>query len=61
MNSGLKDLMRLAADSPKPFDILLCASTDRIARHTDLAVRLHDALRRLSVEIRLAEISDTQL
>ncbi len=41
VNSGLKDLMRIAAVNPKPFDVLLCTSIDRIARDTDLVIRIH--------------------
>lgn len=61
MNSGLKDLMRVAAINPKPFDVLLCTSTDRIARDTSLSIRIHEALKKYGVEICFAEISDTQI
>jgi DNA invertase Pin-like site-specific DNA recombinase len=61
VNSGLKDLMRVAAINPKPFDVLLCTSTDRIARDTSLSIRIHEALKKYGVEIRFAEISETQI
>ena len=35
VNSALKDLMRIAAINPKPFEVLLCTSIDRIARDTE--------------------------
>lgn len=59
VNSGLKDLMRIAAVNPKPFDVLLCTSMDRIARDTDLAHRINEALKEFGVEIRFAELGDT--
>jgi DNA invertase Pin-like site-specific DNA recombinase len=59
VNSGLKDLMRVAAVNPKPFDVLLCTSIDRIARDTDLANQINDALKEFGVEIRFAEPGDT--
>ena len=58
VNSGLKDLMRIAAVNPKPFDVLLCTSMDRIARDTDLVIRIHKALKRIGVGIRLTEHGD---
>ena len=58
VNSGLKDLMRIAAVNPKPFDVLLCTSIDRIARDTDLVIRIHKALKRLGVGIRFTEHGD---
>jgi DNA invertase Pin-like site-specific DNA recombinase len=61
VNSGLKDLMRIAAVNPKPFDVLLCTSIDRIARDVDLAIQIHEVLKRLDVEICFAETSDTQV
>jgi DNA invertase Pin-like site-specific DNA recombinase len=60
VNSGLKDLMRIAAVNPKPFDVLLCTSIDRIARDTDLAIRIHVTLKRYGVEIRFAELGDNE-
>jgi site-specific DNA recombinase len=59
VNSGLKDLMRIAAVNPKPFDVLLCISIDRIARDTDLVIRIHKAFKRFGVEIRFAELGDS--
>ena len=59
VNSGLRDLMRIVAVNPKPFDVLLCISIDRIARDTDLVIRIHKALKRFGVEIRFAEVGDT--
>ena len=61
VNSGQKDLMRIAAVNPKPFDVLLCTSIDRIARDTDLVIRIHKAFKRFAVEIRFAEVGDTQV
>ena len=58
LNSGLKDLMRIAAVNPKPFDLLLCTSMDRIARDTDLVIRIHKALKRFGVGIRFTEHDD---
>jgi len=49
VNSGLKNLMRIAAVNPKSFDVLLCTSIDRIARDTDLVIRIHKALKRFGV------------
>ena len=59
VNSGLKDLMRIAAVNPKPFDVLLCTSIDRNARDTDLVIRIHKALKRFGVGIRFTEHGDT--
>jgi len=52
VNSGLEDLMRIAAVNPKPFDLLLCTSIDRIARDTNLnlVIRIHKALKGLALE-----------
>src|SRR5260370_11327914 len=61
MNSGLKDVMGIAAVNPKPFDVLLCNSTDRIARDASLAIRIHVTLKKYGVEVVFAEIVDTQL
>jgi DNA invertase Pin-like site-specific DNA recombinase len=61
VNSGLKDLMRIAAINPKPFDVLLCTSIDRIARDADLAIQIHEILKGLDVDICFAESSDTQV
>ena len=58
VNSGLKDLMRIAAVNPKPFDLLLCTLIDRIARDTDLVIRIHKALKRIGVGIRFTEHDD---
>jgi DNA invertase Pin-like site-specific DNA recombinase len=58
VNSGLKDLMRIAAIHPKPFDILLCTSIDRIARDTDLVIRIHKGLKAFGVEIHFTEHGD---
>ena len=55
-NLGLKDLLRIAAVRPKPFDVLLCAAIDRIARDTGLVIGVHSALKKHGVEIRFAEI-----
>jgi DNA invertase Pin-like site-specific DNA recombinase len=60
MNSGLKNLMRIAAVNPKPFDVFLCTSIDRIARDTDLAIRINEALKEFGVEIRVAELVDNE-
>jgi DNA invertase Pin-like site-specific DNA recombinase len=38
--TGLHDLMALAATRPRPFDYLMCASTDRLARNLDTAGRI---------------------
>ena len=61
VNSGLKDMMRIAAVNPKPFDVMVCTSIDRIARDVDLAIQIHEVLKRLDVEICFAETSDTQV
>jgi len=61
VNSGLKDLMRIAAASPKPFDVFLCTSIDRIARDTGLAIRINEALKEFGVEIRFAELGETPI
>ena len=58
VNSGLKDLMRIAAVNPKPFDVLLCTSIDRIARDTDLVIRIHEGLKAFGVEIHFTEHGD---
>ena len=59
VNSALKDLMRSAAGNPKPFEVLLCTSIDRIARDTCLLIRFQKTLRKYGVEIRIVEL-DTQ-
>ena len=59
VNSGLKDLLRIAAGSAKSFDVMLCTSIDRIARDTGLAIRVYRALKKHSVEVRFAELGDT--
>ena len=59
VNLGLKDLMGIAAVNPKPFDVLLCTSIDRIARDTDLAIRISEALKTFGVAICFAELGDT--
>ena len=58
VNSGLKDLIRIAAIHPKPFDILLCTSIDRIARDTDLVIRIHKGLKAFGVKIHFTEHGD---
>jgi site-specific DNA recombinase len=58
VNSGLMDLMRIAAVNPKPFDVLLCTSIDRIARDTDLVIRIHETLKSIGVGIRFTEHGD---
>jgi DNA invertase Pin-like site-specific DNA recombinase len=55
VNSGLKDLLHNAAVEPKSFDVLLCVSTDRIARSTGLAIRIHRAIKKYAVEIRFTD------
>jgi DNA invertase Pin-like site-specific DNA recombinase len=55
VNSALKDLMRSVAVNPKPFEVLLCTSNDRIARDTSLLIRIHKTLKKYGVEIRFAE------
>jgi DNA invertase Pin-like site-specific DNA recombinase len=60
-NLGLKDLLRIAAISPKSFDVLLCTAIDRIARDMGLAIRVHRALKNHGVQIRFAELDDTLL
>lgn len=55
VNSALKDLMRSAIIKPKPFEVLLCTSSDRIARDTSLVIRIHKILKKYGVEIRFAE------
>ena len=58
VNSGLKDLMHIADVNPKPFNVMLCTSIDRIARDTDLVIRIHKALKRIGVGIRFTEHGD---
>jgi DNA invertase Pin-like site-specific DNA recombinase len=58
VNSGLKDLMRIAAVNPKPFEVLVSTSIDRISRDTDLVIRIHKALKRIGVGIRFTEHGD---
>ena len=55
VNSALKDLMRSANIKPKPFEVLLCTSSDRIARDTSLLIRIHKILKKYGVEIRFVE------
>ena len=55
VNSALKDLMRSATIKPKPFEVLLCTSSDRIARDTSLVIRIHKMLKKYGVEIRFVE------
>jgi DNA invertase Pin-like site-specific DNA recombinase len=57
-NLALKDLLSIAAISPKSFDVLVCTAIDRIARDTSLAVRVHRALRKHGIEIQYVEIGD---
>jgi DNA invertase Pin-like site-specific DNA recombinase len=59
VNSALKDLMCSSAGNPKPFEVLLCTSIDRIARDTCLLIRIQKTLRKYGVEIRIVE-PDTQ-
>ena len=61
VNSGLKDMMRIAAVNPKPFDVMVCTSIDRIARDTDFVIRIHKALKRFGVGIRFTEHGDIPL
>ena len=60
-NSGIKDLLRIAAISPKSFDVLLCTAIDRIARDTGLVIRVHRALKQNGIEIHFAERNDPLL
>ena len=48
----------IAAVNPKPFDVLLCTSIDRIARDTDLVIRIHKGLKAFGVEIHFTEHGD---
>jgi len=57
-NSGIKDLLRIAAVRPKSFDVLLCTEIDRITRDTGLVIRVHSALKKHGVEIRFAKFGD---
>jgi DNA invertase Pin-like site-specific DNA recombinase len=52
VNSGLKDLIRVAASNPKPFEVLLCTATDRIARDTSIVNRIYETLTKCGVDIR---------
>jgi len=47
--------MRSAIIKPKPLEVLLCTSSDRIARDTSLVIRIHKILKKYGVEIRFAE------
>ena len=58
VNSGLKDLLRIAVVNSKSFDVLLCTAIDRIARDASLAIRVHRALRKRGIEIQYVEIGD---
>jgi len=58
VNSGLNDLLRIAANS-KSFDVLLCTAIDRIARDTGLTIRVQMALREEGIEIQFAELDDS--
>ena len=42
--TGLHDLMALAATRPRPFDYIICDSTDRLARSLSIAVQIIDTL-----------------
>ena len=55
VDSALKELMCSATIKPKPFEVLLCTSSDRIARDTSLLIRIHKMLKKYGVEIRFAE------
>lgn len=61
VNSGLQDLLRIAAVKPKPFDVLLCSSGERIARDDDLSIRIHKALKAFGVQIRFEGHGDNTL
>jgi DNA invertase Pin-like site-specific DNA recombinase len=56
VNSGLKDLLIIAAVKPKMFDVMLCTRTDRIGRDTSVLIRAHETLKQCGVEIRFAEL-----
>lgn len=58
VNSGLKDLLRIAAVNSKSFDVLLCTAIDRIARDTGLTIRVQMVLRKEGIEIQYAELDD---
>jgi hypothetical protein len=58
VNLDLKALLRIAAISPKSFDVLVCTAIDRIARDTGLVIRVHGALKKHGVEICLAELDE---
>ncbi|MGA2852244.1 MAG: recombinase family protein [Terracidiphilus sp.] len=49
--SGLKELMALTANKPRPFDVLVCDSTDRLARNWTIAGAILDALTRNGVSL----------
>jgi DNA invertase Pin-like site-specific DNA recombinase len=55
INSALKELMHSAAGNPKPFEVLLSASIDRIARDTCLLIRIQKTLRKYGIEIRIVD------
>jgi DNA invertase Pin-like site-specific DNA recombinase len=61
VNSGLTDLIRIAATNPKPFEVLLCTATDRIARDMNLVIRIHETLKTFGVDIRFAELGHPPL
>src|SRR5665213_1222790 len=42
--TGLHDLMALAATRPRPFDYIICDSTDRLTRSLSIAVQIIDTL-----------------
>ena len=41
---GLSELLALAGTRPRPFDMLICESTDRLARNLSITVPILDAL-----------------
>lgn len=51
---GLSELLALAGTSPRPFDMLICESTDRLARNVGIASQILDALNNDGVMVHFA-------
>lgn len=52
--SGLQELLALAATNPKPFDHLVCVSTDRLGRNLGAVHSIVDTLTRNGVNLHFA-------
>lgn len=54
---GLQELMALAGTEPRPFDMLICESTDRLARNISIASQILDALNNDGVNVYFAALN----